>query len=453
LLAHHYTEAGLTAQAILYWQQAGRRATQRSANVEAVTHLRRGLSLIETLPDTPERTQYELAVQATLGPVLMATKGFGAPEVGRAYARARELCQQVGETAQLFPVLYGVCVFQTVRADCQSARTLGEELLHLAEQEHDPALLVVAHNVVGVTLFFMGEIEAARRHCEQSVAHYDAQQHRSLAIAYGRDPVMASLSFGALALWRLGYPEQALRQSQASVTHARGLAHPFSLAFALNGATLVHQDRREWGRAQEQAEATIALGTEQGFPFWVAQCTIYRGRAVAEYGHATAGIDQLRWGLAAMRDTGAGIGRSGFFGWLAEAYLKDGQVEEGLAIVAEALAFVDRTKERFYEAELYRIYGELTLRAGEKSKVAPSPDLPVAHSSPEECFLKAIEIAKRQQAKSLELRAVMSLARLWQSQGKTAEAQQMLADIYGWFTEGFDTKDLQEAKVLLEELH
>jgi predicted ATPase len=387
--------------------------------------------------------------------------------------RAAELCQQLGETAQRFPVLYGVWALQIVRADHQTARTLGEELLHIAEREQAPALLVEAHWALGVTLLHMGELGAARRHCEQSVAQYDAQQHRALAIEYGHDPAMSSLSFEAWALWLLGYPEQALRQSQACVTLACGFAHPHSLAYALTLATVVHQYRREWDQTQEQAEVVIALATEQGFPHWVAQCTIYSGRAVVEHGCAVDGIDQIGWGMAAMRDTGAEVLQSLFLGLLAEAYLKDGQVEEGLATVAKTLAFVERTEERFYEAEVWRIYGELALQSNETEKRrrgeteqktenasltnSPLPrfpdsgvEFPVA--SPEEAFLKAIEIAQKQQAKSLELRAVMSLARLWQRQSKHAEARQMLAEIYGWFTEGFDTKDLQEAKALLDSL-
>ncbi|NOT54948.1 MAG: hypothetical protein HOP18_10110, partial [Deltaproteobacteria bacterium] len=244
---------------------------------------------------------------------------------------------------------------------------------------------------------------------------------------------------------------------------AHGLAHPFSLAYALCLATVAHQYRREWNQTQEQAEAGIVLATEQRFPFWVAQCTIYRGRAVAEHGHATDGIEQIRWGIAAMRDTGAEVFQSYFLGLLAEAYLKDGQVEEGLATVAEALAFVDRTEERFYEAELWRIKGELRLaqeiksqKSKGKSQKSENPEPRAQSLEPqseaEACFLKAIEVAQKQQAKSLELRAVMSLAQLWQQQGKQQEARQILANIYGWFTEGFDTKDLQEAKALLAEL-
>ncbi|MBI3245918.1 MAG: AAA family ATPase [Deltaproteobacteria bacterium] len=361
LVAHHYTEAGLIEQALPYWQQAGRRAAQRSANVEAVSHLRRGLALVETLPETLERSQHELAIQATLGPVLIQTQGWAAPETGAAYLRATALCQQLGETAQHFPVLYGVWAFQVVRPDYQTARKLGEQLLHLAEREQDSALLVEAHFTLGLTLFHLGEVAAGRRHCEQSVAHYDAQQHRALAIAYGHDPAMSALIYEACALWLLGYPEQALRQNQASVTLAHGLAHPFSLAYALCLATVAHQYRREWAQTQEQAEAAIALATEQGFPHWIAQSTIYRGRAVVEHGRAADGIAQMRWGIAAMRDIGSEGFQSFFLGLLAEAYLHDGQVEEGLATVAEALACVDRTAERFHEAELWRIKGELLL--------------------------------------------------------------------------------------------
>jgi predicted ATPase len=406
--------------------------------------------LIETLPETPERNQHELAIQTTLGPVLIQTQGWAAPETGAAYLRAAELCQQMGETAQHFPVLYGVHGFWAMRADLQTARKLGEQLLHIAEKEHDPALLVEAHYTLGFTLFFMGEIEAARRHCEQSVAHYDAQQHSTLAIEYGHDPAMSALGYEARALWLLGYPEQALRQSQAGVTLAHGLAHPFSLGYALTMATSLHLYCREWDQTQEQAETTITLATEQGFPLFVAYCTVYRGRILAEHGHTAAGIAQMRRGIAAIRDTGTEMFQSYFPALLAEAYLKDGQIEEGLATVAEAAAFVDRTEERYYEAELWRIKGELLL--AQEGLRPQAEGLRENTTEAEECFHKAIDVARKQQAKSLELRAVLSLARLWQSQSETAEARQRLAEIYDWFTEGFDTKDLQEAKTLLEEL-
>jgi predicted ATPase len=259
-------------------------------------------------------------------------------------------------------------------------------------------------------------------------------------------------------LWLCGYPDRALKSVHDALALARELAHPYSLAWGLYIAAANHQFRREERAVHEWADAAISLATEQGFPLWVAMGAMLRGWALAEQGQGEEGIAQLRQGLAAYRATGAEEIRAYFLALLAEACGKAGQAEEGLSVLAEALAFVHDTRERFHEAELYRLKGELTLQ---QQVHAPSSEFNVAslqHRTPntqaeaEACFLKAIEIARRQQAKSLELRAVMSLARLWQQQGKKDDARQMLAEIYGWFTEGFDTKDLQEAKELLEEL-
>jgi len=468
LLAHHYTEAGLTAQAIPYWQQAGQRAIQRSANSEAIAHLTKELDLIKTLPDTPERTQQELTLQIALGGPLMATKGFAAPEVEKAYARARELCQQVGETPQLFLVLWGLWAFYTVRAELQAARELGEQSLSLAQSVQDPALLLWAHLMVGVTLFWLGEFASAQAHLEQSVALYDPQQHRSHAFFYGQSPKVSCLSIATWALWLLGYPDQAQERIRGALALAQELSHPFSLVYALFYAASLHRFRREVQAAQERAEALIALSREQGFLYRLTFGTILRGWATVEQGQGEEGITQIRQGLAAFQATGAGVVRPYFLALLAEAYGKVGQGEKGLSVLAEAFAVVDRTGERLYEAELYRLKGELSLqsrqvedkpktsqdksavRSPESEDTDPRPLAPDPQA--EACFHKAIEIARRQSAKSLELRAVMSLSRLWQQQGKKDEARQMLAEIYGWFTEGFDTADLQEAKALLQEL-
>jgi predicted ATPase len=271
---------------------------------------------------------------------------------------------------------------------------------------------------------------------------------------------MSSLSFAALALWQLGYPDQALKSSEAAVTLAREVAHPLSLAFALDFAARCHQFRREGLSAQEQAEARIALSTEHGMPLFLAEGTISRGWALAEQGRGEEGITQMRQGLAAWQATGAGAFLPYFLALLADAYREVGQVDEGLGTVSEALTLVNRTGERFYEAELYRLKGTLTLQKFQVSssefQVPPSlqPLTPStqAEAEAEACFLKAIDIAQQQQAKSWELRAATNLARLWQQQGKMAEAHKLLAEVYNWFTEGFDTKDLQEAKALIEEL-
>jgi class 3 adenylate cyclase/predicted ATPase len=473
LVAHHYTEAGLMAQAIPYWHQAGQRSVERSANVEAISHLTKALKVLNTLPDTPERAQQELTLQIALGVPLMATKGFGAPEAGTVYRRARELCQHVGETLQLFPVLWGLWAFYVVRAEYQTGRELGEQCLRLAQNVQDPALLAEAHYALGTTLANLGEGPRAREHFEQVVTLYDPHQHRSLAFLYGGlDPGVLGRAYAAAwCLWFLGYPEQALVQSREAITLAQGLAHPFSLVWALLLAAHLHQLRREGPLAQEHAEAAIRLASEQGFMHELAGGTMMQGSALAEQGQNEEGITQMCQGLDAHRATGAKIADPYHLALLAEAYGKVGQPEEGLRVLAEALAAVDKTGERVYEAELYRLRGELTLQKefkvqGSKFQVtAPRPPTPDPQAEAEARFLKAIEIARRQQAKSLELRAVMSLARLRQQQAtqsasrntqhearlRLAEAHTMLSEIYGWFTEGFDTKDLQEAKALLAE--
>ncbi len=441
LLAHHYTEAGLIGQAISYWQKAGQRAIGRSALVEGVTHLTKGLELLKTLPDTPEHAQQELTLLITLGLPLWNTKGYGAPEVGQAFARARELCQQIGETPQLFMAIQGLCGFYIVRAEYRTARELAEQCLTLAQRVQDPVMLLWAHPMLANVLFYFGELTQTRAHGEQGLALYDPRQHRSVAFSTGHDLGVHCLSYALATLWLLGYPDQALKRNSENLGLAQELALPSVMAFALYWAVWLHHAHQEGQAAQEQAGVLIALAREHGFPWFLAAGTILCGWALAEQGQGEEGIAQIRQGLTAYRAQGAEQQRTLFLALLAEACGKAGHTEEGLAALAEALTMVDHTGECVYEAELYRLKGELLLQSSVQGLA----------SEAEACFLTAIEIARQQQAKSLELRAVMSLARLWQ-QSKRNEARQMLAEIYGWFTEGFDTKDLQEAKRLIEEL-
>ncbi len=441
LLAQHYTEAGLAEQAIDYWQSAGERASEHSANVEAVAHLEKGLELIKSLSETPEHAKQELGLLITLGPVLMSTKGEAAPEVEKAYARARELCEQVGDTPQLFPVLRGLWICYLERAALQPARELGEQLLTLAERQQESALLLEAHRALGLSLFWQGELASAQVHLEQGIALYDRQQHRSHAVLYGLDPGVHCLSYAAWALWLLGYPDRAMQRSHEALAWAQELSHPFSLAAALYFTARLHQYRREGPLTRERAEAAVTLSTEQGIPEWLAVASILRGWALADHGgQGEAGIAQMHQGLAAGQATGGELGRSLFLALLGEAYGNEGQTAEGLRVLAEALAVADKNGEHVYEAELRRVEGELRLKQG------------AAETAGEECFRQALEFARRQQAKSLELRAATSLSRLWHDQGKRSEARTLLAPIYDWFTEGFDTADLKEAKALLEEL-
>jgi predicted ATPase len=441
LLAHHYTEAGLTEQAVTYWYKAGQKAIERSAHVEAIAHLRQGLALLQTLPETPQRLQRKVDMLISLGASLLAVKGYAASEVEQTYTRARQLCQSLENPHQLFPVLRGLWNYYHVRAEHQTAHALGEQLLTLAQQAQDSAMLVAAHRALGATLFQLGAVAAAQPHFAQGIALYDPQQHRTSAFLYGEDAGVMCHIYAAWTLWYLGYPDQALARCQEAVTLAQQRAHPFSLSFALSMAAMFHQFRREMPAAQEYAESTISLATEQGFLHWRAFSSILRDSALAQQGQAKEGIEQLHQGLTAWRATGAELLRPYFLALLAEAHGMMRQPEEGLMVLTEALTLVDTTGERWYESEIYRLKGELLLQQNSANQ-----------AESENCFQQAIAIAQNQQAKSLELRAATSLARLWQQQGKSQEAHDLLAPVYHWFTEGFDTADLKDAKALLEEL-
>jgi class 3 adenylate cyclase/predicted ATPase len=467
LLAYHYTEAGLMAQAIPYWQRAGQCAIERSALPEAIAHLTKGLELLKRLPDTPDRTQQELMLQITVGVPLIATHGYGSREVKHAYTRAWELCQRIEESPQLFVVLRGLWNWYLLKAELQTAYAQGEQILSLAHRQQDPALLVEACRVMGTTLFFQGALVTARASLAQGIGLYDRQQHRALAFQYGADPGVVCRLYDAWALWLRGYPDQALSRIHDALDIARALSHPFSLAFALNIATFIRHFRRESQAAHELAEENITLSTEQRIAQWLAQGTVERGWALTEQGETEAGIAHMHQGLAAWRGTGADLVVPYYLSLLAGVYGNVGQTEEGLAFVDEALTTVNNNGERWWEAELYRLKGELLLIQAAKggglenipheTSIVAAADGGATGRSPrrteaEACFRQALDVARRQEARSLELRAAMSLGRLWQQQGKRDEAHQLLAPIYSWFTEGFDTADLQEAKALLKEL-
>jgi class 3 adenylate cyclase/predicted ATPase len=439
LLAQHYTQAGCHAHAMRYWQRAGRRAYERSAHLEAISHLTQGLALLQAVPETPARAQQEALLQATLGAAYAAAKGYAAPDVERAYTRAQTLCQQTGDTRQLFPVLVGLWNCYFVRGASRTACDLGEQLLTLAEHTNDPVWRLRAHAALGEILLHVGHLLPARTHLEQGIALYASQPHRSHAV---QTPIVPCLAYAAWALWHLGYPDQALQRSDEARTLAEELSHPLSVAIAQHFTATVYQFRREAPAAQAWATVATRLSREQGLPFWDGSGTILWGWALAAQGRVEEGIAQIRQGLVTFRATGAQVQQPSWLALLAEACGWAGQVAQGLNAVVEALAIMDETGERYYEAELYRLKGVLLLQEGAGHKV----------SEVEASFLQALAVARHQQAKALELRAAMSLSRLWQQQGKQAEAREILEPIYGWFTEGFETADLQEAKALLAEL-
>jgi predicted ATPase/class 3 adenylate cyclase len=441
LVAQHYTTAGCHEQAILYWLRAGQHASDRSAHLEAVSHFTTGIELLTTLPETPARTQQALTLYIALGAALQIAKGLAAPEVEHAYTQAYALCQQVGETPELAPVLYGLWRFYLGRSQLHTARELSETLLRLAQGAHDPALAVVAHNALGVTWLFLGALPAARQHLEAGIARYTPDQRRAPVFRMGQDLGVGCRANAARALWVLGYPDQALVHIHEALTLAHALAHPFSLAWARCWAAYVHQFRRDVLAVHEQAEAAVTLSIEQGFPLWAAYGTCLRGWALAMQGQGAEGIAQVRQGIAAVRICGGALLVSYFSALLADVSAHLGHTEDGLQALAEAHTLVEQQEERWWEAEIARLRGVLLLRqTGTQQEEA------------ETWLRRALDVARRQEAKSLELRAAMSLAWLWQQQGKRAEAHALLAPIYGWFTEGFDTADLQEARALLGEL-
>ncbi len=446
VLAHHYTEAHLAKEAIGYWQQAGQKAVASSANLEAIGHLNQGLKLLNTLPDTPERVEQELKLQLTLAVPLTATSGYAAPEVEHAYKRARQLSQQMGQTPQLFPALYGLWRYRCLRAEYKTALELGKELLKLAQDLQDTAFVMASHRTLGATFFYLGELSDSRAHLAQVIDNLSRDQSSPTQLiqeAYDViDPRVASRSYMSWVLWLFGYADQARQASREVVALAQTLAHPFSMALALSFAAWLHQFCREEQQTRECAEAAILLAREQGFPFWVGWGEVLRGWAQPQLGQDYEEIvAQMKQGVVNWRAQGSELGTAYFHTLLADVHRKQRQTEEGLDAVADAQAFTRKTNERFLETEQFRLKGELLLQRNDASTVEP-----------ESCFRQALDVARHQQAKSLELRAATSLARLWSEQGKRTEAYELLAPIYGWFTEGFDTQDLGDAKTLLKRL-
>jgi class 3 adenylate cyclase/predicted ATPase len=458
LLAHHYTEAGLIEKAIPYWSEAGQKASQRFANEEAISYLTTGLELLKTLPDTPERAQEELILQLALGVPLMAGKGWSAAEIGQVFLRAHELSLQIEETPLLFPALYGLAAFYSQRGEYQIGQDLMERCLGLARRTKDiESILMVDYLISGLSAH-RGDFAKSQEYYEHALIHYDFAQHRSLAFRFGVDPAAGCHLYAALTSWYFGYPDQARKRAQVAWSFAQRLTHPASQVWTRLLIPWTHLLRRETRLSQEEAEITIDLAIEKEQIQPLAIGTVFKGYALAEQGQAEEGLALMQQGLTAFYATGARVFNSVFLVWQAQVCEWLGREEDGIAILTEAHAFIEETGERMVEAELYRLKGELTLQKESKvqslkSQVAdPQPLTPEPRGEAEACFLKAIDIAQKQQAKPWELRASTSLARLWQQQGKKADAHKLLSEVYNWFTEGFDAKDLQEAKVLLEEL-
>jgi TOMM system kinase/cyclase fusion protein len=443
LLAHHHAAAEQKRQAIGYAQRAAMSALQRAAIAEAIVHGRQALSWLDAIDDLRERAEVELAVHGVLTPALMSAEGYAAPSVGNAHARARELCESLGASAQLFPVLWGLGAYYAVRADLRNAVEMGQRALAVAEAKGEPTLLIPAYLLVGGTQLWLGDFDAARTHLTWGSQLYDADTHGDLASIYSYDPGIATRSYLALTQWFLGYPEQAASSAHTAAKLATMRDHCHTSIHTLVRATQLQLLFRDGATGLGQAEHIIALSGEKGFLLWKAMGTFLRGWALSELGRMDEGIENMCEGIHGWAGTGADVHRAWFSTVLADAYCRAARAEDGLRAVDEALGYCRSTHDCLFEAEAYRVKAELLLlsETGDHGK-----------DQAEECLARALDTARMQRAKMLELRAAMSAARLWKRFGKAEEARRVLGIVYASFKEGFDTSDLLEANALLQGL-
>jgi predicted ATPase len=452
-LARHCAEAGLAEKAVAYRLKAGQQATARSQMTEAVAQLRKGLDVLAGLPDGFWRRQQELDLQIALRPALAATKGHAAADVGEALARARALAEQINRPEYLMPLLYGQWAFHVVRSEHKLALSLAEQMERIGEVRNDVAAQLLGRRTRGVICLYLGDFVAARTLLEQCHGLSD-QAHRTIGAGLSFDAYAVMLGDLALTLAYLGYIDllgdlavtlaylgyidQARSRLNEALSEARQLRHAHTLALVLHRANRTESITCS-PELQRHAEEFLALSTEYGFSLWVGWALAYRGRSLTAIGQAQEGHARLTQGLAAVRATGNVSGTPIMLTWLAEACAKLGQPSEGLNCLAEAAQIIETTEERAAEAELHRVRGDLLNATGDRSAA-------------ERNYRLALAVAERQSAKVWQLRASISLARLWRDQGKIADAQVLLTPVYNWFTEGFDAPDLIEAKALLGEL-
>jgi predicted ATPase len=439
VFAQHYAEAGLVEKSVICWAKAGRRSGARSAMAEAAAQLQKGLDQLALLPDTPERQRQELEFWSALAEVLFAAKGPGAEETGRAYTRSRELWERLGSPSEILQIPFGESVYHVFRGEFVRAQRLDEDLLCLSRQRNDSVGLLLGHLSLGRSLMCVGRFVSSRSHLEEVRALHDPTSHRSLAHQFTTDPHVMSQAYLGIVFFSLGYPDQALVQSSAAIAEARSLAHPPFLAGSLSVSCRLLSLGGNKTALDERADELAAIATEHGFAHWCSEGTIFRGWAKVKNGDVAEGVSLLRGGLAAYCTTGAELWMPHYTALLAGACEMGGQIEDTLILLGDALQTVERTGERWLASELNRHKGQLLLRQGHAEAA-------------EELYLKALGIAREQEAKLWELRAAASLAQLWRDRGRRAETRDLLAPVYGWFTEGFETPDLKEAKALLDEL-
>jgi len=434
LLAQHHTEAGAIEQAVAYWAKAGRQSAARSAMLEAEVQLLKGLDLLARLEAGSERDRLELQFQIVLGSVFHATKGQSSPEAGRAYGRACALCEQLDDSVTLISALTGQAACYMTRADLAAGLKCSRKILRLAEAGSDTIGRIAGHQMIGSFHHWMGEFRPAREQCEQALGLCELESPQLLASVDHRS---LALGYLPLDLMILGYPDQALSRYEQSRRWSKSRRHPFSTAYTLVQTAHLQTLRRDYEASLVVLDELIVLATEQRFPFWLAIANTMLGQLLASRDEPAAGLALCRRGLAAYAATGALLNQSYFTSLLAQSSKDAGRADEALALIAAAQKMADKTGERWFEAELHRLRGEWLLVYGDDT------------TEPQACFQRALMVARKQSAKLWELRAAVSLAHLLSAQQRQAEARALLTSIYGWFTEGFDTPDLQEAKVLL----
>jgi serine/threonine protein kinase/predicted ATPase len=442
LVAHHFTEADLAEAAVGYWLKAGLRSRARSAENEAIGHLTKGLVLLETLAETREHDEQKLRILTMLAPAYIAIRGYAAPEVGPILLRARELCQRIGDEPQLFGIMLGEWEWHLVRGDLRPSAGLAANGMALAERLNDPGILMEALFMPGATMFYRAQFADARVCYEKAVAAYDDRERTRFWTDHtGHNAGVTHRCYLALALWHLGFPDQALRLDRETHELARTIGHAFSLGHAVDFTAFLYHYCRLGAEVEKAAEEEMAIATEQGFQLWHALGTLHKGAGMLLQGRREEALPVLLKGFGAFRATGAEVRVPSYLGILGDAYTQAARFEDAHQALDEGLAVAEKNGDSCHEAELHRLKGELLL--------AESPDQVAAA---EECFHRATETAMRQQSRGWELRATTSLARLWQRQGRRDEARAALAAVYGTYTEGFTTPDLVEAGALLEAL-
>jgi predicted ATPase/class 3 adenylate cyclase len=441
LLAYHLTEAAETERAVDYWLKAGQRSAERSADPEAVGQLRRGLEVLMGLPESTQRDRIELEFQLAIGTPLIALSGWSGPLVAVAYERASALCERLGNAERLIPTLFGLASNRVVRGETRTAQRLAERCRTLAKRSGNPAHQLLGHRAMGAALMQLGALREARSEFERITELYDPDRDRDLAARCVTDPRASGLSFLSLVLWLTGYPDQAKRTAREGFRCAAELEHANTSGhLRLHGGAQLAELLRDVGAAREHADAVIALAAEHHMPYWRGHGTVIRGWVAAREGRPDAGALLVRQGITELDALGTAFHRSHYLGILARIHAELGDCMTGLELLGEAYDGVRRTEVYLWQAELHWLEGELLSMSG------------ASRARVEACFIEALEVARRQEARSFELRAAASLARLWADQGKRARAHDLLAPVYHWFVEGFETADLKEAKALLDEL-